>query len=115
MNDDERCHVEPAPRPSIDARTLEDAASVMFAVSDLGCANCANRVRNAFLSVDGVLDADVDLPSRTATVAYDGGRVNVDDLVGALEAAGEGTRHAYRAVVLDRTPTEAARGEVKEG
>lgn len=101
MSVHERCHVEAAPRPSIDEGTREAAASVMLAVSDLGCANCANRVRNALLAMDGVLAADVDLPSRTATVAYDDGRVTVDDLVGAVEAAGAGTRHAYRAVLLD--------------
>lgn len=100
MSDHDGCHVEPVDHRPVDEEDLAQAASALLAVSDMGCPNCAHRVRNALLSVPGVFDADVELSSRMATVAYDGECTSVLALIHAVEHAGEGTRHAYRAVLV---------------
>lgn len=94
------CHVEPVERGDVDESELEEAAPIYLAVSDMGCPNCAHRVRNALLAVPGVLDAAVHLGAGQAAVACRGGSVGVDDLVGAVEDASQGTRHRYTADVL---------------
>jgi len=58
------------------------------------------RVRNALVSIDGVLDANVYLAPPVAHVRYEQHRVSQDDLIGAVAAAGRETRHRYRAWVL---------------
>ena len=98
MSAHDGCHVDPIRRAPVDRRELERADSVWLSVSDMGCPNCARRVRNALLGVPGVLDAEVHLAAAMATVAYDGDRATTAALIGAVERAGEGTRHEYRAV-----------------
>ena len=101
MPPSEQCHVEPVERDPVDEEELRRAATVWMEVSDMGCPNCAHRVRNALLGVPGVLDARVHLGARTAAVAYDDGRATTEEMVAAVAAAGTGTRHVYRATVLD--------------
>lgn len=97
MSTSHDCHVDSLEAGPVDPRQLERAESVWLAVSDMGCPNCARRVRNALLGVPGVLDAEVHLAAAMATVAYDGERATTAALIAAVEGAGEGTRHAYRA------------------
>lgn len=100
MSASDDCHVEPIERDSIDESALQAADRVYLAVTDMGCPNCAHRVRNALLAVPGVLDASVHLGAGQAAVACRDGSVGVDDLVGAVEDASQGTRHRYTADVL---------------
>lgn len=44
--------------------------------------------------------SDVELSSRMATVAYDSACTSVSELIHAVEQAGVGTRHEYRAVLV---------------
>lgn len=101
MPPSDRCHVEPVERGPVDEEELQGAAGVWMSVSDMGCPNCAHRVRNALLAVPGVLDARVHLGAGTAAVAYDDGRATAGELIAAVADAGTGTRHEYRATVLD--------------
>lgn len=100
MSASDDCHVEPVERGEVDESELEEAARVHLSVTDMGCPNCAHRVRNALLAVPGVLDASVHVGAGQAAVACRDGSVGVDDLVGAVEEAGRGTRHRYTADVL---------------
>ena len=51
------------------------------------CASCAVRIENGLNRLDGV-DAAVNLATEQATVDYDGSRVQLEELIGAVEAAG---------------------------
>jgi copper chaperone CopZ len=92
--------VEPVERGEVDEGELEEAARIHLSVTDMGCPNCAHRVRNALLAVPGVLDVAVHLGAGQAAVACRDGSVGVDHLVGAVEDASQGTRHQYTADVL---------------
>ncbi len=69
-------------------------------VAGMGCPNCATRVRNALVSVDGVADAHVNLVPSVSRVLYDGERVTTEQLIAAVAAAGEGIQHEYSAKPL---------------
>jgi copper chaperone CopZ len=66
----------------------------------MGCPNCANRVHNALVSLDGVAGAHVRLDPPIATVRYERERLTEADLIAAVARAGAGTHHMYRARVL---------------
>ncbi len=103
------CHVEPLEKP-LDEQALESAQAAYLAVSGMGCPNCAARVRNGLLSVEGVLLVDVNLEMNIAAAAFDPQRVSPDDLTQAVAAAGNDGRHHYEAKVLKVVPaTEALR------
>ncbi len=80
--------------------------------------NCANRVRNGLLGLDGVVSAAIDLERGLAFVDYVPARANLHDLILAVAAdassriwdstgimrddasQGNDGRHNYRAVVI---------------
>ena len=55
------------------------------------CASCAARVEKTLNGLDGV-DATVNLATEEAAVRFDQERVEIDDLVAAVESAGYGAR-----------------------
>ncbi|RLT33159.1 MAG: heavy-metal-associated domain-containing protein [Chloroflexi bacterium] len=65
----------------------------------MGCPNCALRVRDSLLQIDGVLDARVTLERGLAQV-FDPATVQPDRLPAAVAAAGDDGRHRYLAQVL---------------
>jgi Cu+-exporting ATPase len=64
------------------------AAGVRFPVEGMTCASCVNRIERYVRKVDGVLDANVNLATESASVKFDPARVSLDDLRAAVEAAG---------------------------
>ncbi len=78
---------------------LEGTASVHLALAGVGCANCANRIRNALLRTPGVLEVEV-LPDGAVVRVWRDPAVPVKTLVAAVVAAGEGTPHAFAAVPI---------------
>jgi len=60
---------------------------VELAIEGMTCASCAARIEKRLNRLDGV-SASVNFASEHAAVAFDPGLVSVDDLVGAVEAAG---------------------------
>jgi len=61
---------------------------VSFPVEGMTCASCVNRITRFLRKVDGVEEANVNLATESATVRYDGARVDIAGLVAAIEAAG---------------------------
>ena len=61
---------------------------VSFPVEGMTCASCVNRITRFLSKVEGVEAANVNLASESATVRFDPARVNVGDLVAAVDAAG---------------------------
>ena len=62
---------------------------VRLALEGMTCASCATRIERKLNKLEGV-QAAVNYATEEATVDYDPRRIGVDDLIGAVEAAGYG-------------------------
>jgi P-type Cu+ transporter len=82
--------------------TATELRRTTLELEGMTCASCAARVERTLNGIDGV-DAAVNLATERATVAFDPGRVAVDDLVRAVESAG------YRASLTRAADADAAR------
>ena len=81
--------------------TATEQQAVRLELEGMTCASCVNRIERKLNKLDGV-EATVNFATEQATVRYDA-PVTVDDLVGAVEAAG------YRA-----RPVTAGTGQAEE-
>ena len=61
-------------------------------VEGMTCASCVNRIERYLNKVEGVAEASVNLATERAKVSFDGSKVAVGDLVGAVERAGYNIR-----------------------
>ncbi|HKZ55108.1 MAG TPA: heavy metal-associated domain-containing protein [Anaerolineales bacterium] len=96
---DPACHVEPVlKRPSDEE--LEHSADARLAIQGMGCPNCAARVRNSLLSLQGVVDAAVDHESGLAEVVFNPALVDRQGLLKAVTRAGHDGRHEYHAHLI---------------
>ncbi|ACB96251.1 heavy metal translocating P-type ATPase [Beijerinckia indica] len=59
-----------------------------FTVDKLNCASCVNRAEKAFMSVPGVLEAHVNLATKTAVATFATGTTDVAELEEAVTKAG---------------------------
>jgi len=64
------------------------AAGARFPVEGMTCASCVNRIERYLRKVEGVTEANVNLATESASVAFDPARVSLEDLGRAVEAAG---------------------------
>lgn len=96
---DEKCHVEPINKTT-HADQMRKADSALLAVSGMGCENCATRVRNSLLSLEGVYAADIYLNKAMAKVSYDSNKVAAGMLEEAVSRAGKDSHHQYRAELV---------------
>jgi len=79
-------------------------SGVRFPVEGMTCASCVNRIERYLRKVDGVLEANVNLATESASVRFDPVRVDLDGLRAAVEAAGYEAR-IDRAEVTGGTDT----------
>jgi copper chaperone CopZ len=110
MNAHENCHVDLLDKP-MHSDMLPDAMAAYLAVWGMGCPNCAKRVHNGLLRLDGVLQVDVLQEQSIAVVTYDPQKVSADDLLQAVADSGQDSRHNYSAGVM--TVMSAAEALVK--
>jgi Cu+-exporting ATPase len=75
---------------------VRNDARVDLALEGMTCAACANRIERKLNKLEGV-EASVNYATERAAVRYDGGRVALADLIGAVEAAGYHARLAAEA------------------
>ena len=80
-------HATDHPGATDEIATPPGPAELDLDVSGMTCASCANRVEKRLNRLDGV-DATVNFALHRARVAYDPSSTEVDDLVGAVRAAG---------------------------
>ncbi len=97
MNDN--CHVEPIHKTAT-AGELAGGVPVWLAVFGMGCPNCAIRVRNSLLSLDGVLEVSVSHVAGLASVVFNPDVATIPALIDAVALAGNDGRHEYWAVRL---------------
>lgn len=96
---DENCYVEPIYKTtSLDQ--FKNAEVATLAVLGMGCENCATRVRNSLLKLEGVYGVDVFLNMALAEVRYESKKLTPNELVNAVSSAGNDGRHQYRAELI---------------
>ena len=76
---------------------------VQLALEGMTCASCATRIEKKLNKLEGV-DASVNYATEEASVAFDPGRVQLEQLIRTVEAAGYGA-------ALPRTATDATQAE----
>lgn len=96
---EENCHVEPLQKNVTDAER-QKVQMTLLTVWGMGCPNCAARVRNSLLSLNGVVYAYVDHNAGVASVAYNSDLASVEMLISAVSRAGNDGRHEYGARLL---------------
>lgn len=98
---DNLCDPIPLDQKITSANQQAQWKTVYLGVWGLNCANCAARVHNALLGVDGVTFAVVDHRDGMAQVNYDPALVNLSRLLEAVQQAGGDGIHDYRAQVIE--------------
>ncbi len=68
----------------------DDTQRVTLSVTGMSCASCQAHVQNALRKQPGVVDANVNLMTHQATVAYDPQRCDPPALVEAIQSSGYG-------------------------
>lgn len=96
---DENCYVEPIQK-SAGTDEIRKADCALLAVGGMGCHNCATRVRNSLLSLDGVYAVDIFLNLALAEVTFNSEKLSTGMLVNAVERAGNDGRHEYHAELI---------------
>src|SRR3990172_10179601 len=76
----------PAVADKQEARALEERPRVQLAIEGMTCASCAARIERKLNKLEGV-EAAVNYATDSAAVAYDPSRVEIADLLTAVEAA----------------------------
>ncbi len=97
---DENCYVEPIYKNMAAADQLQNADKATLIIWGMGCPNCATRVRNSLLLLEGVYGVDVYLNMSLAEVSYDREKLPATELVVAVARAGNDGRHEYRAELV---------------
>jgi copper chaperone CopZ len=96
---DENCRVEPISK-TVSADRMQNANIAVLMVWGMGCPNCAMRVRNSLLLLEGVYAAEVYLNMSMAEVLFDRKKLSTQALVEAVSSAGNDGHHEYRAEVV---------------
>lgn len=65
----------------------------------MGCASCADRVRDTLLKRRGVVKVEIDLQHATAAVVFEAAELDTDELLQAVADASEGG-HRYHALPI---------------
>ena len=97
-----RCQVQPIQKP-VDGAALHHSAVAVLQVSGMGCGNCAHRVRNSLLGLQGVLAARVDLAEGLVRVNFTSAHTDLQQMLDAVAGAGNDGRHEYRAALVEAT------------
>jgi len=99
MDRDSHCHVELILKP-FDEKDCSEISEAGLLISGMGCPNCAIRVRNALIQLDGVNWVNIDLESGRAQVAYDATKISPEQFMPAVAAADPQGRHRYQAGLI---------------
>lgn len=97
MNDN--CHVDPVQKTAT-PEERKTVKRILLSVQGMGCPNCAMRVHNSLVALNGVINAHVDHTTGTAEVDFNPRLVALPSLVSAVAKAGNDGRHAYSAALL---------------
>src|SRR5512138_1437439 len=102
---DDKCYVKPVEK-AVTLEQIQTADRAILSVGGMGCLDCAMRVHNSLVAVDGVYRADVYVELAAADIFFDGRMVSLDVLKEAVRRAGNDGQHEYFAQVIlaDQNP-----------
>jgi Cd2+/Zn2+-exporting ATPase len=93
-----KCHVVPLTK-AVTPAEKKNLAVAGLTVWGMGCKNCAARVRNSLIALEGVVEADVDHTTGFAFVEYNPDLVGTTALLEAVAKAGD-NHHKYIALMI---------------
>lgn len=64
------------------------AEQIVLSIGGMSCNHCKMAVEKALKSLDGVLDAAVNLEEKSARVSFDPGKISAEDLKSVVTEAG---------------------------
>ncbi len=76
-------------------QTQEQKEQAVFAIEGMTCASCAMRIEKGLKKLPGILDAQVNLATERATVAYRPNETGIEQMVQKVDIVG------YKAIPLD--------------
>lgn len=95
-------NVQAVEKPA-DRAALHHSAVAVLRVTGMGCGNCANRVRNSLLDLEGVLAAQVELTEGLVRVNFTSDHTDLQRLLDAVAGAGNDGHHEYHATLVEAT------------
>lgn len=90
----------------LDLKAVATGSTARLAVRGIGCVNCAARVHNALLALEGVSLVKVFRWEGVALVAFDPARLAPDRLAAAVRSATSGAGRCYEAEVTEVRPAQ---------
>ncbi|MGK7312495.1 MAG: heavy-metal-associated domain-containing protein [Candidatus Longimicrobiales bacterium M2_2A_002] len=100
--ENERTHGCNVPRLEPDEAPADESlrGGLRLAINGMGCVNCANRIHNALITLDGVGQVFIDHRTGQGAVYYNPDRLSTDEIVGRIAFAGGASGHRYQAEVV---------------
>lgn len=95
-NPDEKSNSGKAEETTIQQENMQ---TILLSVEGMTCSGCEIAIENSLIRLEGVSHADASHTEGTATVTFDPGKVNIDNLRKAVEGAGY---QAGEAEVVDK-------------
>ncbi len=95
-----------SPIPSMDTLTLK--------LRGMSCAACANNVEKAIRSVRGVIDCNVNFGAEQAAINYDRSLTNLEQIQGAIAAAGYSSDSLCEEMLPEENDAETASRQAKQ-
>ncbi len=96
---DQNCYVEPVDK-AVTIQQIQSADRAILSIGGMACPNCAMRVHNSLIAVEGVYRADVYLEFAAADIFYDRRIVSIETLTEAVRCAGDGGQHNYYGLLI---------------
>lgn len=90
----DNCHVEPVEK-QITPQEQANLTDARMLIWGMGCPNCAARVRNSLLGLEGVVEAIIDHNTGVGRIFYNPSMVTGGELESAVVRAGGDGRHEY--------------------
>lgn len=85
----------------------KDISKVSFKVQGMSCSSCANNVQKKLNSLDGVVNANVNIATEKGQVEYDSNKIDVAAILKAVEDVG------YKGIVDEEKNTEKVTLKIK--
>ncbi|HEX2914100.1 MAG TPA: heavy metal translocating P-type ATPase [Chloroflexia bacterium] len=80
--------VVPASQPAQVSQPEPGPATTELEIEGMTCASCVNRIERKLKKLDGIESANVNLATERGTVKYDPAKLNLTEIISAVEAAG---------------------------
>lgn len=97
MND--TCKIEPLERTPSELEK-NSVKFIYLVTSGLNCPNCAMRVKNALITLYGIIDVKIDYFDGMTEVAYNPSLIEPSTIPELISKAGNGGHHNYSAQII---------------